>query len=403
MAIYKILFHPLEAYFFGDEGSFSTGVENAEYFITSRLFPSQTTLFGILRYLNLRHLKDRGTYSPEEKKENIQAIGKKSFCMRTAIDLDNKNTEKNTEQNFGMIKAISSVFLHEYDLQNKVNRIYLPLPKDVLSDDKFYTSVFAKGEEKINTLHGEKLRPLGYDAKKGLGKGFISIDAGINDFGEEENGELNVIKSPFEYVLKTGLRINKKRQSTQSDDNQEPMSSLFKKEYVRLRQEIEQREYSFGIYAQIEDDEDDREEEVLDRLNRVVGMGLGSALFRVKTQKVEEEAKKRLEDNLVLKVDKIFEAHPKKENLVYCISPCYVANPKYFLEKVQFSSIDTIASRPMSSGNIDKVWKKESTLYRMLDAGSILIVESSDEGLETLDKKGLQQIGYNHYYMGGKK
>ena len=68
-----------------------------------------------------------------------------------------------------------------------------------------------------------------------------------------------------------------------------------------------------------------------------------------------------------------------------------------------FSSIDTIASRPMSSGNIDKVWKKESTLYRMLDAGSILIVESSDEGLEILDKKGLQQIGYNHYYMGGKK
>ena len=53
MAIYKILFHPLEAYFFGDEGSFSTGVENAEYFITSRLFPSQTTLFFILMYLYL--------------------------------------------------------------------------------------------------------------------------------------------------------------------------------------------------------------------------------------------------------------------------------------------------------------------------------------------------------------
>ena len=396
MAIYKILFHPLEAYFFGDEGSFSTGVENAEYFITSCLFPSQTTLFGILRYLNLRHLKDRGTYSPEEKKENSQAIGKKSFCMRTAIDLNNKNTE----QKFGMIKAISSVFLHEYDLQSKVNRIYLPMPKDALSDSKSYTSVFAEGEEKIDTLHGRKLRPLRYDAKKGLGKGFISIDAGINDFGEEENGELNVIKSPFEYVLKTGLRINKKRQSTQSEDNQEPMSSLFKKEYVRLRQEIDQREYSFGIYAQIEDG---KEEEVLDRLNRVVGMGLGSALFRVKTRKVEEEAKKRLEDNLVLKVDKIFEDHPKKENLVYCISPCYVDDPQHFLKKVQFSSIDTIASRPMSSGNIDKVWKKESTLYRMLDAGSILIVESSDEGLEILDKKGLQQIGYNHYYMGGKK
>lgn len=40
----------------------------------------------------------------------------------------------------------------------------------------------------------------------------------------------------------------------------------------------------------------------------------------------------------------------------------------------------------------------------MLDAGSILIAEgeNKDEIRLDLEFKGLKQIGYNHYYIGGK-
>ena len=404
MTIYKVLFRPLEEYFFGKDGSFSAGVGDAEYFITSHLFPSQTTLFGIMRYLNLRHLKDRGTYSEQEKEENVKAIGKKSFCMETAIKPENGNKE----QDFGIIKAISGVFLHEHDLQNKVSRIYLPLPKDAKEqeDSRGYESIFTEGEDIIiDTLYGKKIIPKEYDAKKGLRHGFISTDAGITDTGKQLHGELKIIDSPFEYVLKTGLRINQKKQLEGNekiglDMTKEPMSSLFKKEYIRLKSEMGQREYSFGIYVKIEDN---KKVKTLNRLNRIVGMGLGSSLFKVEIKEVQGEESNRLHDDLVLKVDKIFENHPQKEKMVYCISPCYTENLQNLLDKSQFSSIEIIANRPMSSGSIDTTWRKEETLYRMLDAGSVLVAEDLSQVIETFDKKGLQQIGYNHYYIGGKK
>ena len=86
MTIYKVLFRPLEEYFFGKDGSFSAGVGDAEYFITSHLFPSQTTLFGIMRYLNLRHLKDRGTYSEQEKEENEVGAGDQGLMFGFATN-----------------------------------------------------------------------------------------------------------------------------------------------------------------------------------------------------------------------------------------------------------------------------------------------------------------------------
>lgn len=398
MAIYKVLFHPLEEYFFGDDGSFREGVSNAEYFITSRFFPSQTTIFGIIRYLNLSCLKDKGAYSPEEKKRNNEAVGEKGFSIELAIG---SNSEV---QNFGIIKGMSSVFLHRYDVEDKVNRVYVTLPKDAKKlskkDEKRYISIFGEGEELAMTPNGRKVIPLGYNAKEGLETGFISIDAGISDAGELLQNELSIVESPFEYVLKTGLKINRKVNGLKGmlDNPQDPMSSLFKKEYARLKQETGKVEYSFGVYVEIESGV----EEVIKRMSRVVGMGLGGSLFSVRASKIEEIEKKRLKNGLMLNVDKIFENHVKKENVLYCISPCYVSNPKEILMKSEFASINTVVNRPMNGGNIDDMWRKTKTLYRMMDSGSILITEQVNEIEKEFQKKGLQQIGYNHYYLGGK-
>lgn len=400
MAIYKVLFHPLEEYFFGEEGSFREGVSNAEYFITSRFFPSQTTIFGIIRYLNLLCLKDKESYSPEEKELNSKVIGRKGFSIESAIDFNSEF------QDFGVIKGMSSIFLHRYDVEDKVSRIYVTLPKDTKRQseiDGSYTSIFDEGEELIMTPQGKKIIPLGYNAKEGLGNGFISIDAGISDTGELLSNELSIIESPFEYVLKTGLKINRKMKKLEnmkdSGNIKDPMSSLFKKEYIQLKQESGKVEYSFGVYVEIEND---KEEEVIKRMSRVVGMGLGGSLFSVRTSKIEEIEKKRLKNGLILNVSKIFKNHVKKEKILYCISPCYVSNPQDILMKSEFASLDTVVNRPMNGGNIDDVWRRTKTLYCMMDSGSILITEQANDIVKEFQKKGLQQIGYNHYYLGGE-
>lgn len=400
MTIYKVLFHPLEEYFFGEDGSFREGVSNAEYFITSRFFPSQTTVFGIIRYLNLSCLRDKGTYSEEEKELNNKAVGEKGFSIEAAI------RSNNGVQNFGTIKRMSSVFLYGYDVKDKVNRVYITLPKDAKKQseiDKRYISIFNEGEESVMTPNGEKMMPQGYNAKEGLERGFISIDGGISDAGEMLQNELSLVASPFEYVLKTGLKINRKtdksNEMVDSTNTQDPMSSLFKKEYVRLKQESDKVEYSFGVYVEIENDEED---EVTKRMNGVIGMGLGGSLFSVKTSKIEEIEKKRLKNGLILNVDKIFEEHVKKENIIYCISPCYVSNPQDVVKKSKFASLDTVSNRPISGGNIDDVWRKTKALYRMMDSGSILVTEYVNDIVKEFQKDELQQIGYNHYYLGGE-
>ena len=56
----------------------------------------------------------------------------------------------------------------------------------------------------------------------------------------------------------------------------------------------------------------------------------------------------------------------------------------------------------MNGGNIDDAWRKTKTLYRMMDSGSVLITKRVNEIIKEFQKNGLQQIGYNHYYLGGE-
>ena len=103
-SIYKILFTPLEEYFFGDEGSFFSEIDEKQgYYLVSKDIPSQTTIFGIIRYLGLSHIKSDYKYTPKEYEANKTAIGCKGFNIEKAI------TENNSQKNFGKIKNISSI------------------------------------------------------------------------------------------------------------------------------------------------------------------------------------------------------------------------------------------------------------------------------------------------------
>lgn len=406
MAIYKVLFQPLGEYFFGEDGSFREGMHNAEYFIRSRRFPSQTTIFGVLRYLNLEYVKEWGSYEKAELKVNEQAVGKNGFNMEDAI------CKSVGMQNYGKIKAMSAVFLHELDEKEKLSKVYVPLPKDAKSlansVEKEYKSVFEEGYSEVDTPNGKKVIPQAYVAKEGLESGFISIDGGMKaDCSFENSTELSVIEEPFEWVQKTGLRINRQYPAIA---DVEPMSSLFKKEYVRLKtqnnKEIiskvchSEKEYSFGVYVEIEGEED----KIINKLRRIQTMGLGGTPFKISAEKISQvEEKNRLQvgEDLVLKIDKIFENHLRKEQMVYCISPVYLEEPQAALAECSFASINTTVNRPFHT--MGDTRKKSDRLYQMLEAGSILMLESQEQILNDLNYKRLKQIGYNHVYTGGRR
>jgi len=123
---YKIKLQPLTSFYFGNERTL--GPNNADYFAKSNYFPQQTTLLGMLRYRLLEMngwLKDHTGYSAGASNDIDNLIGSRGF--------DANNLK---QQDFGVIKTLSPVFLEKGDALlvpgalNKGNRLEIETPKD---------------------------------------------------------------------------------------------------------------------------------------------------------------------------------------------------------------------------------------------------------------------------------
>lgn len=407
MSVYKILFTPLEEYFFGDEGSFTSKIEESKYFLISKDIPTQTTVFGLIRYMGLKHVKSDFDYTFLEKKENEENIGKYAFDMEKAAE----NCFENT---YGKIKRMSSVFIHENN--GGISRIYVSLPKDAsnemeeheenkkqVDDGKNYTSILKGKLSTIKTGNGDKLLPENFDHKKGILNGYISIDGGYcyknKEIREENSNGNKILTEVFKNIKKSNIRIyseeERRKLKIEEDDK---MSSLFKREYKNFSNSLEGK-FSFGVFLET-DFEDDF---VRKNFNRIIGMGLGNKKFKVTAEKTGEiEKKARLNEDFTLKVDKIFKNHPQKYKLIYFISPAYIKDSNKIIEDSLFSSISTTTNRPQKRKK-DNTISKIKELYRMIDAGSIILVKDSKKFLKEIDNSAMKKIGYNHFYIGGKK
>jgi len=118
-------------------------------------------------------------------------------------------------------------------------------------------------------------------------------------------------------------------------------------------------------------------------------MGLGATPFKV-TAKIISDSKEesRIDSDLKLNLDRVFKEHAMRGNIIYCISPCFIENPQDILEKCVFSSIDVTAVRQLTSNGFNKKIKKEETLYNLLDAGSILMIEDTNMSINNLRVDG---------------
>lgn len=185
MAIYKILFTPMEDFFFGDEGTFTDNINDSKYFLKSNDFPSQTTIFGIIRYLGLKHVKSNFSYSTDEKFDNEIEVGRSAFNISKAVNGLSDNR-------YGKINGISSVFIHRY--KSGISNIFIKIPSDNKYDIKNeeYISIFnCEDIKKLKTGYGYKWFPSEFDTKKDISLGYVSIDNGLNNDGKEENNFKN--------------------------------------------------------------------------------------------------------------------------------------------------------------------------------------------------------------------
>lgn len=352
--ILEIRLTPLEPYFFGSDRTFYYGekdikrVGQRSYYVRSEKIPMQTTLFGILRYLGIRDVKE-----DYDIRESEKDIGSASFRYGEP------------DQKFGRIQSVSPLYLVSRD-----GHRYMPVPMDHKKGESRYTP-FTKYRE-VKTTVGRQLLPVDYIAKDGISGGFI--DTGT--------GEVISPDEVFGSVEKTGIDINRQK------------NAYFKMEYCRL-----DPEFSFAFRAVVEDEFPQVEQ-------RIVYMGGKKSAFLASVTEScdnspEEELKELLKEHPGKIIYVASDAYLRDEGNVAGIE---AAENSALFSIVDFKTAREYVTNYGKKSQRDRFTKSER-LYRLVRAGSIFITESSQaEKIAALfTDPHFNTIGMNHYIIGGSE
>ena len=232
----RIRLTPAGHYFFGGERAFVYDEKlkrqmSASYFISSLKMPTQTTLFGTLRYL----------------------IGVKDEKLReNSFDIVGDNEQ------FGMIKCISPVYLF------KDGEYFIRTPFDHVCGEKNYKPFDIDSSAGIDSLSfpsdnvTKKKYPKNFNTKDGISKSYMSLS------NQHIVLEDDIFTSSVEVVS---------RKSNKTPYNKDGFA---KKEYVRLKEG-----WTFVFFAKLDCDQ-------LPDYNKSVVMGKDSSVFIAEMELGEE-------------------------------------------------------------------------------------------------------------------
>lgn len=338
---YLVTFTPQEPYFFGNEKTFIyTGQKNSgqfgnKYYIKSEPMPSQSTIFGAIRYLML----------PEKKycDANKNIIGAESFKINSS-----------DKQKFGVIEGMSPIFIRD----DKSKSMLVPTPKNHII--KSYDE--SKNTKTINTEYtpfqnyhtevtskGERMYASDFNSKDGIADSFMSID----------DGRICDKYSLFATTIRVGInRLEKKE-------------GFFKKEFVIMK-----RGFSFAVYLKLSDDAR------IPKLHTSVYLGQNKSLFEVNIIEENNFTEEKL-------IDRLSNAVPEGKHIVYCLSDTFASTTVY--NKSVFAAVTTKTYRSFTTEN-GRV-TKDSVLYNIIAAGSIFILNDTDT--EAFINQNANQVGYN--------
>ncbi len=353
----RIKLTPVGHYFFGGERNFTFGKGinrqmSDNYYINSLMVPSQTTLFGTLRYLI--------GVTDEKLRENFkEVIGEKSYT------LNDENKE------FGLIKSISPLYLY-YEDQGEKGKNYVRTPfdhkieteEDKKVDPEKYNPLKIEDDVSLKVINYpsdnssaiSKKYPHDYKAKAGISHSYTCIeDQTIVD-------EDSIFKPSVEVVSKK----NKK--------NKDNKDCFAKKGYFRL-----EKGWSFVFFAELDGDE-------IPEWNRSAVIGKDSSVFSVSiTEDKEPNVKAMFKD--------------RKKDFRYCQSSVFVKEQvSEILDKSSFSILESEYLRSFTSEGA-RLKTDGTELLQLISAGSILY---SDD-ISALYNDHARIAGFNIIINGGNE
>lgn len=347
---YLLTLTPREPYFFGNEKSFTyPGQKNGgqygnKYFIRSEKMPSQSTVFGAVRYLMIPNKSSEYHYDAAELEK---VIGAESF------DADK------SDQTFGQIERISPIYLcHTKD---GVQRLLIPTPfnhrvhtgsGDQKVKNNHYTPFC--DYKKINTSNDKRLYANDYSAKDGITDSFTAIDDGM----------LYDSDSLFSTTVRVGIN------RSVSEDG------FFKKEYICLKEG-----FSFAVYLTLSDGA------ALPEASTTVFLGQNKSAFTVNAVEATDNSEQAIKSLLT-------KGKYNGTTVVYCQSDIFAEHGAF--SDALFSVIKTKTYRPFKTA-MGRVTKGVD-LYSLIAAGSVFLLPDdigASEIEERVAKPNALVAGYN--------
>lgn len=359
MSKYQITLTPVDRFFFGGEMTFKVeGKESfnerySSYIIRSSMFPQQTSLLGMLRFLILRNAGDEffkdGRIQDKDKAKKL--IGAQSFSV-------NNNHDKN---DFKKIKGISHVRIRRKIGTQVLDLEFAPLFKEL----SFYGA--SDGSYNLKEFRIPAISPKEYNAKDGLP--YLLTD-GVKTYQLEEI-----------FIEDRRVGIDRNIYTGKTDDG-----ALFKQVSYRFS---DKSNYCFVFDVEVNDDIEFKFDS--EKYNgQMVSVGADNSQFII-----------NISDKIIVNDD----IRPMN-NAIYLLSPTFLERKearkgKFAVTKlVSFrfleSQMDKTDSYHILSGNLTR-----SPKYELYAPGSVFYFENSDQRQAFIkaieSKKEFRQIGYNEY------
>lgn len=354
---YLVKLTPLGKYYFGSENTFnapdkgdSTKV-SVNYLVRSRMYPQQTTLLGLMRYVLL--LKYNLLHASHTEKE--KRIGKTSF----------RGADPGSTTNWGMIQSISPLFLQSahrkyvvagYDVQLYKKNNETALVRLQASDRQGASTSYSTGSFSLLT---------GYDAKQHAQ--LLWKDAlADNEFKKQDD----IFTDCFQ------VGITKSFQGNTAND------AFYKQYFYTLN-----KGFCFAFYLTTNAAIQDAEQPV------VTPFGADQSLFRIE---LEEEENKLFPPEISsggdVKITLLSDAYCE----VSVLNDCYLS----ITQSVDFRYIKTNVETTKRYANMSKKPEdmQKSAKLNLLERGSVLYSKDATEIIKELQQyPAYRNAGFNHF------
>jgi len=365
--ICQVILTPLEPYFFGDERTFSYSDAPASignsYFIKSQDTPSQTTLFGVLRYLGNREKTFTGGYQRDD-----EAIGKQSYDLS-----DSSNS------NFGWIHKISPLLITDSH-----DDFYVPVPLDHMPTETTYTpyewttesQTVVDGSGPVKRLLPKPRTNLdepdpGYASKVGLASGWLNLTT----------------RKVHQDLFRSDVRVG--NAASERGVSSDPSQSFFKRETKYVSNE--DGPCSFTFFADVDDQ--------FTTTDKVAYLGQRRSAFSVRFIRDAGQICREV-DLLASAVIVNANRHlPSGTVFGYAGSDLYIPAPDRLSRVCSFVITETREHRGLltkygTASQKDRFFKRN--LLHLIRAGSVFLIDNVQGFRTQVQDPHAQIAGFNH-------